>query len=57
MCARCDLDCQFGVEGLSETVEDAKAGYGAASLEPSYGGLGHPGGGGELSLAPTTLLT
>jgi hypothetical protein len=36
VCAWSDLDCEFGVEGLSETVEDAKAGYGAASFEPSY---------------------
>jgi hypothetical protein len=50
------LDCEFGVEGLSETIEDAKAGYGATRFKSSNGRLGHSGGSRELSLAPTTLL-
>ena len=35
--AWCDLDREFGIQGLGEAVEHAKAGYGAASFEPSYG--------------------
>jgi hypothetical protein len=35
--AWCHSDRELGIEGLGETVEDAKAGYGATSFEPSYG--------------------
>jgi hypothetical protein len=36
VCAWGDSDREFGIEGLSEAVEHAKAGYGAASFEPRY---------------------
>ena len=50
------MDRELGIEGLGETVKHPETRYGAASFKPGYGRLGHPGGGRELGLAPTTLL-
>jgi hypothetical protein len=56
VCAGGDLNGELGIQGLGETVKHLETRYGAASFKPGYGRLGHPGGRGELSLAPTTLL-
>lgn len=37
VCACGDLDGEFGIEGLGETVKHPKTRYGAASFKPSYG--------------------